>query len=86
VLRGARQTYPIDFGVNALCTLEETSGLSWAQAVHEIRHKRPKTAVVHSFLRAILVGGTDLDPPAVTRVLRDIGGVKVIQAAIKGVL
>jgi hypothetical protein len=85
VLRGGHQTYPISLGVNALCAIEELTGLPWAQVVREIRHKRPKRDVVHGFLRAVLVNGTDLESAAVTRILRDIGGVRILQAAMKGV-
>jgi hypothetical protein len=85
MLQGAQQAYPISLGVNTLCAIEERTGLTWAQVVREIRHKRPKPVVVHGFLRAVLVGGEALQAAAVTRILRDIGGVRVLQTAIKGV-
>lgn len=84
-LRGADRSYVLNFAsTNAICHLEEATGLSYREVLDALARKRPKVTLLRAFVQAALV-----DPPNVSAedagvILDDIGGVAVIQAAVKG--
>jgi hypothetical protein len=85
VLQGASRSYMIDCTrTNALCQLEETTGLSFSTILRRMTWQKPPARLVDLFVQAALI---DPMPLAEIRfVLQDIGGLEVIQAAVRAVL
>jgi hypothetical protein len=84
-LQGASHAYVLDITrTNALCQLEEATGLPYLTILRRMTWKKPPARLVDLFVQAALV---DPMPLAEMRsVLQDIGGLAVIQAAVRAVL
>ncbi len=83
-LRGKTRTYRLSLATNALCEAEAATGLRFADMLKTFRKKRPDPAIVRRFLEAALVDCPMPDARTYTRVLRDLGGVRLLRAAVKG--
>jgi hypothetical protein len=84
-LQGASRSYEFDVTrTNALCQLEEAAGLPYLTMLRRMTWKKPPARLVELFVQAALI---DPMPVADIRfVLQDIGGLEVIQAAVRAVL
>lgn len=69
-----------------MADLEDAVGLPIRDVLKRFRAKRPDPVLVRRFLRAVLVGGDQMDDRSISRALRDIGGVSAIRAAVKGLV
>jgi len=85
VLKGASRSYTLNIAsTNAICRLEETTGLSYRDVLAALARKRPKVLLLREFLRVALVDPVNVTADEAGEILDDIGGAAVIQAAAKG--
>jgi hypothetical protein len=84
-LHGAERAYVLDCTrTQAMRQLEATTGLAMPTILRRLTWKTPPARLLYLFLQAALVEPLPLT--AMRAVLRDIGGVAVIQAAVRDVL
>lgn len=84
-LHGAARTYVLDVTrTQAMRQLETATGLSLSVLYRRLAWKTPPARLVHLFLQAALMDPLPLIE--MRSVLQDIGGVAVIQAAVRDVL
>lgn len=81
-LKGDERTYQVDLSsTNAMCRIEEATGLTYADAIAAIV-RNPRVTTVRKFFQGALVA-----PPETIEevgiILDDIGGVRVIVEAAK---
>jgi hypothetical protein len=84
-LHGAERTYVIDVTrTQAMRQLEAATGLALPTILRHLTWKTPPARLLYLFLQAALMEPLPL--AEMRAVLRDIGGVAVIQAAVRDVL
>jgi hypothetical protein len=84
-LRGVDRTYTLNFAsTNAICRLEESTGLSYAQVLGHLARKRPKLALLRAFIQAALVDPANVSDDEAGMILDDIGGALVLREAARG--
>jgi hypothetical protein len=84
-LQGASRSYVLDLTrTQALCQLEQTTALPFLTILRRITWKKPPQQLVTLFVHAALVDPVPL--AEIRSVLQDIGGLEVIQAAVRAVL
>lgn len=85
-LKGAQRTYRLNFGsTNAICRLEEATGLDFGSVLANLGSKRPKASLLRAFVHAALVDPPTATPEECGEILDDIGGAAVVRAAVSAV-
>jgi hypothetical protein len=84
-LQGARRSYGLDSTrTNAMCRLEDATGLTYLELLERLARPRPPIPLLEQFLQAALVESLPL--AELRSVLKDIGGRRVIRAAVQAAL
>ncbi|HZA01116.1 MAG TPA: hypothetical protein VE665_02440 [Hyphomicrobiaceae bacterium] len=84
-LHGAERTYRLDLTrTQALRALEAATGLPYLTIVRRLTWKRPPRRLMELLVQAALVDPMPLAD--IRAVIRDMGGIPVIQAAARAVL
>lgn len=85
-LQGTERTYHIDCtSTNAICAIEEATGLRVHAALEEIQGPSPRMATVRAFLRAVLVEPADVSLDQAGVILDDIGWATLIGATVAAI-
>jgi hypothetical protein len=85
VLRGVDRSYTLNFAsTNAICRLEESTGLSYREVLTALGRKRPKVSLLRAFVQAALIDPADVTADEAGAILDDIGGAAMIRAATLG--
>lgn len=78
---GDDRTYTLNFGVNAMCRLEELTGRPYHEVMREMQSGLPRMATIRQFLQAGLVDPRPESAEQVGTIIEDIGGAAVVLRA-----
>ena len=71
---GEGRVYTLNFGVNAMCRLEDLTGRAYHEVLMEMKKGLPSMKTIRQFVQAALVAPPAESPEQAGTIIEDIGG------------